>query len=584
MKRPIDDTLIDSSSKNEEAEALSQVNIQRLIHFIWAGGDENMPDTSLYVVKKWAEANPEFAVIIWVDAWDKVSGIFEAKSLKDILIFYRQKFELAAMDVFLNELPTNYARKAKAPVIIRDITQHNMVNEYVRYEIDKIVPNFGSSSDILRYNILWHYGGVYIDSDVAPGQDALTTCRLFTAAHSDHVLYLDHVSQKVNPPAICFEVFELFHPIALDEKLMKIYEPIPGNDSFICTPANPLMAEILRLSLDNYQLPKLNNMQKFILAAYGDVDYTAQTIDRTGTTPVQVALLNSKPRSYEGEYYHMKCVGQRVIVCPLRHTGAMLVQPIRNTKHWISIIDWRKIDLTMAMAQLIKQTHQELQFFGVLRLDDHIDFLKKLAGKKHVNSEQLISNYLNQLETTQLAFSEIKVGQCVSLDPHLHQFYAKHQLFASTQILQESNPAHFKQVCDIATSTVDFTHKVDLINRFGPQFIEQSHYAPGEITRLHRALSVAVDFIELLQSDKKKFARMLGDDCMQCLKQVLTLAAHFEEKFADEELQFNTNQVEHLLDDFQLNQKANDLADADQMMKAFLSATYEEDNPFDEDR
>ena len=77
---------------------------------------------------------------------------------------------------------------------------------------------------------------------------------------------------------------------------------------------------------------------------------------------------------------------------------------------------------------------------------------------------------------------------------------------------------------------------------------------------------------------------MLGDDCMHCLKQVLTLAAHFEEKFADEELQFNTNQVEHLLDDFQLNQKANDLVDADQMMKAFLSSTYEEDNPFDEDR
>ncbi len=579
MKRPLEETPFETGDQSIKAEAEAQLGIQRLIHFIWAGGDENMPVSSLDTVTRWSEANPSFDVMIWVDAWDKTNEHLDGTKLDQIFQYYHGKFTSAGVNVFVNDVPPGYQRIAKAPIIIRDITQHQMVNEHVRYEIDKVIPNFGSSSDILRYRILRRLGGMYIDSDVHPGLQSLITCPLFSEDFEDHVLYLDHVSQKISPPPVCFEIFELFHQIALDENAQRTYDPIPGNDSFICTPDNPMMAEIIKLTNDNYQLPQLNKINKCILAAYGDICYMEQTIDRTGTTPVQIALSNSKPRNIGGEYYEMTCGDKKVIVCPLRHTGSMLVQPIRNTKYWIKVIEWQKIDPELTISQLVKQTHQELKFFGVLRLDDHVHFIKELARKKDLNPDQLIAGYLNQLDSSKLPLQEVKVVQLVSLDRNVHQFYAKHQLYQFTQILKESNPACFQQVCDLVTSKIPFNKMVESINQFGAQTIQKIDHKRGEIQKLYHALNVAVDYIELLQSDTKKFARMLGDDCTTCLRQVQTIVMNFEEKFETLEFQFDTSRLERLLENFQLHKKEHDIADAHQILKAMMGANPGEESP-----
>lgn len=143
----------------------------------------------------------------------------------------------------------------------------------------------------------------------------------------------------MEPPEVCIEYFKLFYPVQIPNTI-KTFQPIPGNDSFICTPGNPIMKEIIRCTEDNYQLPKLNDMSKYIMAAYGGADIPRQTIDRTGTTPVQTVLSNSKPRNMNGKYNEMICIDQRVQVLPLRHSGLKLMQPVKNTRHWIKEVNW----------------------------------------------------------------------------------------------------------------------------------------------------------------------------------------------------------------------------------------------------
>jgi hypothetical protein len=213
MKRALDHSALESSDKSRKAEDHAHPGLTRLIHFVWAGGDENMPKSSIEVVTLWAEANPSFDVIIWVDAWDKDKELFSEKKLGKILLHYQERFMLHGINVFLNDIPHEYNKDAKAPIIIRDITQYQMVNKPIRYEIDKVIPNYGSSSDILRYRILYNYGGVYIDSDVSPGQDSLLTCPLFSEAYEGHRLYLDHVSQKSALPPSASRYLNFFTPL-----------------------------------------------------------------------------------------------------------------------------------------------------------------------------------------------------------------------------------------------------------------------------------------------------------------------------------------------------------------------------------
>ena len=84
------------------------VNIPKKIHQIWLGG--SFPDKYKRIRDTWIEKNPDWEYILWTD--------------KDV-----EDFDLKNID--------NYNK----------------------------MPNLGSKSDIFRYEILYKYGGLYIDTD-----------------------------------------------------------------------------------------------------------------------------------------------------------------------------------------------------------------------------------------------------------------------------------------------------------------------------------------------------------------------------------------------------------------------------------
>ena len=84
--------------------------IPKIIHQIWLGSE--LPEKFKIFQKTWQELHPEWVYILWTD-----------DMIKDLKIHNRELFE-----------------KAK---------------------------NYGQKSDILRYHLLYEYGGVYIDTDFA---------------------------------------------------------------------------------------------------------------------------------------------------------------------------------------------------------------------------------------------------------------------------------------------------------------------------------------------------------------------------------------------------------------------------------
>jgi mannosyltransferase OCH1-like enzyme len=66
----------------------------------------------------------------------------------------------------------------------------------VRYEIDRLRPNYGASSDLLRYLILYSFGGAYFDSDVAPGTKRLETSESFLKDFDNPIIYINKNSQN----------------------------------------------------------------------------------------------------------------------------------------------------------------------------------------------------------------------------------------------------------------------------------------------------------------------------------------------------------------------------------------------------
>lgn len=182
--------------------------IPKIIHFIWAGGTRYMPVKNMEVVKQWKEANPEFAVYIWID--DKENDVIFLQQVEHYAQFFSEDDTLNGIDAC-----SEYLKDHK--IELKDITEESVVDKYSRYEIDRLRPNYGASSDLLRYSILYKFGGAYFDSDVVVGSTKLIDTSIFDENFREHCLYIDGNSQGSGAV---------------------------GNDTFICTKKNSLMQKI----------------------------------------------------------------------------------------------------------------------------------------------------------------------------------------------------------------------------------------------------------------------------------------------------------------------------------------------------
>ena len=142
--------------------------IPKILHFIWLGGE--IPEHYVTNINDWSKKNPNFEVEVWTD-----------EDAKNFDMKNREMFEKAT--------------------------------------------NFGMKSDILRYEILYQEGGVYLDTDFFCLQP------------------LDDLN----------EMYEFYSGIYLER------EPVAGNGIIGCSPKH----EIMGYCIEDMTLDVSDNIKKF---------------------------------------------------------------------------------------------------------------------------------------------------------------------------------------------------------------------------------------------------------------------------------------------------------------------------------
>lgn len=202
------------------------MQIPKLIHFIWAGGEKIMPHSALLNVANWARENPDFTVIIWVD------------SVTDPTV--HEKYNKKFTDLFSDQPLTN--------IQIRDIHEYGFDLPEVRYELDSLWPNYGASSDLLRYAILHELGGAYFDcGDVYPNPLNPLGNIQFTDEDSHKAVFNEELSE----PKLLIHV--------TPHSAIRGAKEAPGTEAIICTPGHPKMQALLNTAQQSYDGMRWNH-------------------------------------------------------------------------------------------------------------------------------------------------------------------------------------------------------------------------------------------------------------------------------------------------------------------------------------
>lgn len=189
-------------------------NIPKLFNYIWVGSELTRPDFRKNI-EEWRSLYPDHEFVIWSDV-DHLTSEY-----KSLCVINR----LRVINIY-EALPDGAWFGVKDAFLL---------------QLTKINPNYGEASDLLRYVILYHFGGIYLDSD-APTN------------------YLDHDKFKQSSP----------EGLLLDQRC---------NDMFITEARNSYFRDLLVEALKRYHMPKPALIQK-----YGDVRPEAilETVIRTG--------------------------------------------------------------------------------------------------------------------------------------------------------------------------------------------------------------------------------------------------------------------------------------------------------------
>lgn len=359
-----------ATSTSTSTSSTQSIEIPRIIHFIWAGGTFRMPKPNLRIVLQWLVKNFDWKIFIWVDSKTdaKVLGsgyyqkacrrlleeeeVFEGleKSIKEKLLQQIVIQDIAGQ-VFDNEQSSSTsATSSTSASAVNAASSANTIdfrNEYVAYEIGKLRPNYGASSDLLRYAIKYEHGGAYFDSDVHSGGTPLSSIALTNL--SNHVLYLEHYSQFRDIGAAQLANFEAIGTI--------------GNDAFICSKHNPLMLRLLRKAQENY---KCEGELEQVETAYGGRNIRHVTVNRTG--PGIVAELVEKS-TFEGDCRRLEGVELR----RLRDGKIQLSVPANhNDTNWLKVGVPKK-EYNEALTAVANTIAFEIKHFNVIRIDDHIN-------------------------------------------------------------------------------------------------------------------------------------------------------------------------------------------------------------------
>ncbi|HYF98037.1 MAG TPA: hypothetical protein VD770_03565 [Coxiellaceae bacterium] len=377
------------------------------IHFIWAGGEKPIPALSRVRIRAWKALNPGSEVWIWIYPENSpsivketlerrcpaeprmVADVVRLASLQELLERNDNSTDEKntineAINEFKAEAETyGFAGEGFVTKDIRELrgsiedfsvidadsaSEMRMLYDMAIYQCMRLRPNFGASSDLLRYLILFFHSGpganwgAYFDHDVMPGLESIDSA----FAHTNADLLFAANSQR---------------------------RGFIGNDSFVCRALHhDFFKKVLQKVYVNFDHPDWG-LRPLLYDADAEALRKNDTVLRTGPIVIARTLYEEfikRPSSLSSSWTEdnfMVNQGSCTAVIPPSNSAIPLeVCPgSSNAYSWgearVRPIAQREDALFIA-SESIKY---EAQYLGILRLDDHVaDVVASLSAEAPV--------------------------------------------------------------------------------------------------------------------------------------------------------------------------------------------------------
>ncbi len=410
-------------------------HIPKIMHFVWAGGSKRMPIKKIKAILEWKREHSDFEVRIWVD--EKTEG-----KLTGIIDGYRTSFDVAAKALHYD---LDFSQ-----IQFKDITEEKVVTEFSRYEIDRLRPNYGASSDLLRYRILPKFGGMYADMDVYPGELPLDDPKsgiLFDQELPSHQFFYDPNSQGTTQV---------------------------GNDFFVCTVQNPVMKEIEYISEDNYKpgkryqsgLLKRQISSTFKIFDSDSPQLRAYSYDKTNQIEMDTPCLTG-PVCVKDIVAALVDRPAANITGDLNPIGLSLrsvrdhAENCCNDRSWMHMplftppVDEKPtIRKDIVFNRAIESIKFEVNHMCFLRLDDHISNVLESLKISEADVKNTISEFLKALEKMpNIEYNKIQAIQITGRFIDSESFYKEHELFHLQKVFPDLSKSKIFDFFEVAHAT-----------------------------------------------------------------------------------------------------------------------------------
>lgn len=121
-----------------KSEYIVQKDVPQIFHYVWVGSELSNPTFRQNIIN-WKSSYRQREVVVWVDR----------EELSEEMITWCQENKVRMINIF-QSLPDDFWCGLKDPLV---------------FQFTKVQPNYGEVSDILRYTLLYQFGGMYLDTD-----------------------------------------------------------------------------------------------------------------------------------------------------------------------------------------------------------------------------------------------------------------------------------------------------------------------------------------------------------------------------------------------------------------------------------
>ena len=319
-----------SAATTKSASEIKATLTPRVIHFIWAGGEKPFPNQE--IIRAWQAKNPGFQMVLWIDKDTTPPSVFKG---------YEKEGYVPASDI--SQIGST---QASAPLLMADISLLGPLDPRIRYELNRKNSNYGLSSDLLRYDILYKIGGAYFDSDILPGEKSLLESGFdFNSKESQ-----------------------------LRGSLFTQGEQAVGNDAFICSPRNPDMLGLYEFCLARSKCNMKGRMDQAyettmsINGETGNISWTVRTSGPGAVSDYLEEKLHKSPFEDNSEGKAVYSTAGKAYAL----NSATYEAKSRNDRNWINSRVKSSASLNEAMKCTLEEIEYETKNMGFVRIAEQV--------------------------------------------------------------------------------------------------------------------------------------------------------------------------------------------------------------------